>query len=107
MFFKHQFVEGICNIDIKRSEDCENRTLLAVSPKGKFSICHLQQMNELSLPLVASMALKNLSFTSSTLWCGSYCDVNDYFVTTTNDGYLSLHKQYVIFIFIIIIIFVI
>lgn len=95
MFFKHQLVEGICNIDIIKDEKSENRTLLAVSPKGKYSIFHLQDINEVSLPLVASMAIKNLSFSSATIWCGSYCNSSNYFMTTTNDGYLSLHKQFV------------
>ena len=98
MYWKHQIGEGVCDLEIqKQQEGDEVPSLLAVSPKGKYHLFQSRNIQGTALPLIASMKSSIHPKTSSTLWCGSFCPFTaNHFMLTTNDGFLSLHKQYVI-----------
>ena len=92
VYWKYTLADGVCDIDTSVG------SLLASTSKGKYYLFHLEDMNGRNLPLVASLSSNSHPESSSTVWRGSYSPHNPQnFMTTTNDGYLSYYKQYVIF----------
>ena len=91
IFWKYSSSDGVCGLDFS-----SDKSMIVSKVHGKYDIFRLEDMNGLHLPLVSSVSNNVHPQSRSTVWNGCYSPFHpEKFMLTTNDGYLSLCKQYV------------
>ena len=100
MFWKHKFDFGVTDIDFSQETNSE-KTLLVSTLKSKFHLCNLLQVEELNLPLKASLSTMTRPDAVATNWCARFSPHSpDNLAVTTNDGHIILYKLVSQFIFV-------